>query len=272
MAAEENTHSSIVTGAGSTAAGETTIGTITLPADGPWVITQAFGLIARAAATAAEFIGGYFRLSSSAGDIVPQPAPSKFPLVESGSFLGATADATRNQLQIYDVNYTAAGKSSVAMIFGQTIACTVAAQVVLGIIYGKERAEKKPIVWSDSARTTATTTAATSIGTITLSQNASRITGICAILSQDGVMVAGEELIGYIYLTSDDADLVPAQYPTISAFGAGLGALIQNNGNSPVNFIPVDIPVPAGARINAYCVLNTAVTNGADIEVFLAYE
>jgi len=270
--AEENTHSACVAGAGGTAAGDTTIGTITLPADGPWVITHVFGLIARATATAAEYIGGHFRLESAAGDIQPQPAPSRFPLVESPSFLGATADAQRTELQIFEVEYAAAGRSAVNMIYNQAIACTVAPQVVLGIIYGRERAVQKPIIWSDRVRAAVTAAGTTAVGTITLSENASRITGICAMLNNDGVLVAGEELIGYITMTSDDIDLVPAMYPVISASGAGLGALINTQGASGVKYIPVDIPVPKGARINVSVVLSTAVTNGADCEVFLAYE
>lgn len=270
--AEENTHSAVVNGAGSTAAGDTTIGTITLPADGPWLIHHVFALIARATATAAEMIGGHFRLESAQGDMEPNPAPSRFPLYEAGSFLGATAEATRNALQIYPVNYAAPGRASVNMIYNQAIACTAAAQVVLGIMYGRTRPEAVPIQFCDRVRATVTTVAATSIGTITLSERATRITNICGIIMQDGVLVAGEELIGYFYLTSDDIDLVPAQYPFLSAMGAGLGATIGSPGNSPVQFLPVDIPVPAGARINVFAILNTAVTNGADVEVFLGYE
>lgn len=270
--ADENTHSAVVNGAGSTAAGDTTVGTITLPADGPWIIHNVFGLIARATATAAESIGGHIRLESAQGDIEPNPAPSRFPLYEAGSFLGATAPCSRNDLQIYDVLWQAPGRAALNMIYNQAIACTVAAQVVLGIMYGRSVPEKRPIIFTDRVRTTVTTVAATSLGTITLSERASRITGICGILQQDGVLTAGEEQIGYFYLTSDDIDLVPAQYPFNSAFGAGLGATIGNPGNSPLSFLPVDIPVPAGARVNVFAILNTALTNGADAEVFLAYE
>ena len=270
--AEENTHSALVTGAGSTAAADTTIGQITLPADGPWLIHNVFALLARATATAAESIGGHFRLESAQGDIEPSPAPSRFPVFESGSFLGATAPVSKMDLALYDVNYTAPGRSAINMIYHQAIACTVAAQVILGVMYGRTRPEKRPIQYCDTVRAAVTTTAASQLGTITLSERATRITQIAAVLQQDGVLVTAEELIGHIYLTSDDIDLVPAQYPCNSAFGAGIGILIDGAGSSPVNFIPVDIPVPAGARVNVFAVLNTAVTNGADCEVFLGYE
>jgi hypothetical protein len=38
-----------------------------------------------------------------------------------------------------------------------------------------------------------------------------------------------------------------------------------------IEFIPVNIEVPRGARIDCFCDLNTAITNGADVEIFIAY-
>lgn len=268
------THSMIVTGAASAAAGDTTIGNIELPQreSGNWIIHHVFGQVVRATATAAESVGGHMRLSPTQGELEPHPAPSRFPLFESGSFLGATADVSVCPLHIYEVEYAATGQARIDLIYNNAIAATAGAQVVLGILFGDERPEKRPIRFVDRVRTTVTSAADTSIGTITLSQNAVRIVGVAGILQQDGVLVAGEELIGFFRLSSDDVKLVPAQYPFNAAFGAGLGVTIEGGNQPKIDFLPVDIEVPKGARIDCFVDLNTAVTNGADVEIFIAYE
>lgn len=270
--ATENTHSDLIASAGQTAAGEVTLGQIVLPAGGPWIIHHVFGLIARATATAGEFVGGYLRLDSASGDTTPNPAPSKFPLVESGSSLGATADASRCPLHLYETNYSAAGKAAINLIYNQDTALTVAPQIVAGIMFGKNIPEPSRRVFVDRVRVAQTAVADTAVGTITISENAKRITGVAAVVAQDNVLTAGEELIGYCRLASDDIDLTPMKVPFNMAFGAGLGALIENNQAGPVTFLPLDIPVTGGSRINAFVKLNTAVTNAAEVQLFLAYE
>lgn len=263
----------IVSGAGSTAAGDTTVGSIELPQrdSGNWLIHNVFGQVVRATATAAESVGGHFRLSPTVGELSPQPAPSKFPLFSSGSFLGAVADVPTCPLQIYDVAYQATGQARIDMIYNQAIACTVAPQTILGIVFGDERPPHVPFTFVDRVRTGVTSASDTSIGTITLSQNASKIVGIAAILQQDAVLTTAEELIGFVRLDSDDVKIVPAQYPCNAAFGAGLGATIAGGQQGKIDFIDVDIDVPRGARIDCFVDLNTAVTNSADVEVFIAY-
>jgi hypothetical protein len=267
-------HSMIVAGAGATTAGDTTIGNIELPQrdSGNWIIHHVFAQAVRATATAAESVGGHFRLSPTQGELTPQPAPSRFPVFSSGSFLGAVADVPTCPLNIYEVDYSATGQARIDMIYNQAITVTVAAQVVLGVVFGDKRPTKTPFKFVDRVRTTVTAAADTSIGTITLSQNAKRIVGIAGIIQQNGVLTTAEELIGFFRLDSDDVKLVPAQYPFNAAFGAGLGATIASGVQGMISFMPVDIAVPRGARIDCFSDLNTAVTNGADVEIFIAYE
>ncbi|KKL67125.1 hypothetical protein LCGC14_2138150, partial [marine sediment metagenome] len=81
-----------------------------------------------------------------------------------------------------------------------------------------------------------------------------------------------EELIGFVKFTSDDIRMQPLELPCSAVYGAGLGALIGNPVHQMPQMIPVDIPTPGGARINAELKLNTAVTNAARIQVFIQYE
>lgn len=266
-------HSMILTGGASAAAGDTNLGTIELPQrdSGLWLIHKVFAQVVHATATAAESVGGDLRLSPAQGEVTPNPAPSRFPVFNAGSSLGATIDVSMCPLQMYDVEYAASGQARIDLIFNNAIAATVAAQVVAGIMFGDERPGKMPFSFVDRVRTTVTAAADSAIGTITLSQNATEIVGLLGILQQDGVLVTAEELIGFFRLASDDVKLVPAQYPFNAAFSAGLGALIQGGDQPKCEFIPTKIPVPKGARIDCFCDLNTAVTNGADVEIFIAY-
>jgi hypothetical protein len=269
---ETNTHSQIVSGAGSAAAGDTTVGTITLPAGGPWTIHDVFCQVVSATATAAESVGGHFRFDPASGDLTPDPSPSRFPVYESGSSLGATIDRGQCPLNLFQTKWQAAGKAVINCIYNQAITATVAPQVVMGLVYGKSIAPRVPLVFSDRTRVAIAAAADTAVGTITLAEKASKITGVCGILNQDGVLVAGEELIGFFRLASDDVKLPPMQLPFNNVFGAGLGATIHGGSQGNISYIPVDIPVEGGARINAFVDLNTAVTNAADCEIFIAYE
>lgn len=267
-----NTHGSIVTSTGATTAADKTIGQITLPAGGPWNIHHVWAQVVSATATAAECIGGHFRFDPASGDLDPDPSPSEFPVFETGSSLGGTIDRGCCPLNLFPVDWTAAGKAVINCILHTSIACTVAPQVLIGMLYGDSRPEAKPFTFCDSIRAAVSSADDTAIDTVTLSQKASRIVGACGILSQDGVLVAGEELIGFFRLASDDVKLPPMMLPFNNVFGAGLGATIFGGSQGPINFIPLDIPVPNGARINAYVDLNTAVTNAANVEIYLAYE
>ena len=135
--ADENTHGLIIAAAGQTAAGEQTLGTLTLPADGPWIIHDVFGQIVSATATAAEATGGYMRFDAASGDVTPNPAPSKWPVICNGSALGATIDQSGCALQRFPCYGTAPGRATINCVFNNTVAATVAPQIVMGILFGK---------------------------------------------------------------------------------------------------------------------------------------
>lgn len=270
--AKENTHSQLVAAAGQTAAGVVEIGQITLPAGGPWKIHHVFGLLARVTATAGELNGGQIEVVSLSGDIDPNPAPAKFPLNESASFLGATSDAASCPLHLYEVDWTAAGKAIISLRYNQQTTVTAAPKLVLGVMFGKERPAMKPIVFMDTVRGQVTAVTETSLGTITLSERSTAITGVGAIALQDGVLTTAEELIGYVRLASDDIDLTPMQIPFSMAQGAGLGATIGGQSAIQPIIMPCNIPLEKGSRVTCYANLSTAVTNGAEILTFIQYE
>ncbi len=266
-------HSMIVASTTAKEAGDTSLGTIELPQRdaGTWKIHQVFAQVVRATATAAESVGGDFRLQPNQGEVLPNPAPSRFPVFEAGSFLGAAGYLTACPLHIYDVDYDASGQARIEILYNNALLATADAEAVAGIIFGDERPARVPFHFVDRVRTIVTSSADTSIGTINLSQNATAIVGVLGVIQRHGALVEVEETIGFFRLASDDVKLVPAQFPFNAAFGAGLLTNIHHPSQPKLEFIPVNIPVPKGARIDCFSDLNTAITNGADCEIFLAY-
>lgn len=269
---EADTHGMALAGVGlAAAAGDNPIGTITLPAGGPWLIFNVWALIAAQTPTAGESFGGHFRLNAIAGDLTPNPAPSRFPTGIAPSALGATIDSLPCPLHIFDVEYEAAGKAQLQFIYHEPTAVTVATNVVVGAIFGKTRPEPKPIHFMDVVRAQVTVTADTLVGTITISEKATEIVAIGATVSQDNVLTTVEGLLGFFRLGSDDVKLPPAQYPVSCAYAGGLGALINQSTLASPKMIPVVIPVVGGARVDCFIDLHTAVSNAAEVEIFIAY-
>jgi len=79
-------------------------------------------------------------------------------------------------------------------------------------------------------------------------------------------------MIAHVRLGSADIKLPPAMFPTSHGYSAADGTLIDGGSISPANFIPVDIPVIGGARIDCFGTLINAVTAGLDVQVWIAYE
>lgn len=269
---EADTHGQTAVLAGSVAAGDTTIGTLTLPANGPWLIFGVWCQIVQQTATAGETFGGHFRLNSLDGDVYPNPAPSRFPTGLGGSFLGGVQQCRVTPLKIWPVYYEAPGKARIELIYNEASAVTVATLVAMGIMYGKSIPSQPPFLYIDRVRAAVAAAADTVVGTVTLAEKARRITYIGCQIAQDGVLTAGEELMATFRLSSDDVNVAPSSWPCNAAFSAGLGATIELPLVPAPQMIPVNIPVPGGARIDCAIDLATALTNAAEVEIFIAYE
>jgi hypothetical protein len=266
------THSQLIAGAGQTAAGTIVLGNITLAAGDQWLVHHVYGLVVPATATAGEAVGGFFSFNAVSGDLTPAPLPNQWPLWCAGSALGATIDQAFCPVHLYPTAWQATGKAVIEVSFTQDTANTAAPQLVVGLMYGANRPEMVPFVHCQRARAAVTSAADTSLGTITLPENAKRIIGISCSAIQDNVLTAGEELIGFMRFTSDDQELQPLQLPLVMAYGAGLGALITGpTPNNPIVF-NTDIPVLGGSRINCFVDLNTAVTNAAECVATIYFE
>jgi hypothetical protein len=214
----------------------------------------------------------HMRLNCPSGDVIPNPAPSRFPVTPIPSYLGATGDVNGCPLKLWDVNYKAPGKSTIELIMQQEVAVGVAPIGAMGIIFGNTRPAAKFITFIDRVAAQVTSAAITAVGTITIAEGAKMITHVGGVIGHDNVLTAAEQLIGIFTLASDDIVFPPSEYPFQAAFGGGEGALVnQGLGAVPV-LIPVNIPVVGGARIDASVDLHLAQTNAASVSVFIAYE
>lgn len=270
--AAEGTHSNVVQAAGATTVAETLIGQITLPARGePWIIHDISGQVVQAVADVALATGGLIRMESTSGDITPDPGPSRWPVFSQGSHLGATVGANSCPLHRYDIELLGAGKGVINLNSINSIAQTTAPRYTAGIAYGPAIPAQYRAKFCDRVRATQATVVRTQLGTITLSEKASKIVGIYGSLKQSGVLVTAEELTGFFDLSSDDVDLTPSQWMFNEVSGAGIGALIQGAPATMPQVHNVDIPVKGGARIDVFVTLGVAVTNPANVDVFILY-
>jgi len=267
-------HGKLVTGLGGTVAGSITqIGAnISMPAGNDWLIHKIWGLGAMDTAVASEALAGHMIIDSVGGDINPDPAPGKYPLICNASQASASYGLVKTPLNIYDVGWVASGKAELALKFVNDAGNATAPLIALGIIFGINRPETKPIIFSDNVSATLTANTEATIGQIQVSERASKITGICAIATKDGAITADEGMLATIRLDSADVQVQPAQFPCGNAFTACDGTPAGGSALAQPMFIPVDIDVPKGAKIDCFGTLVNAVTAGVDVQVFLAYE
>jgi len=269
-----STHALATTGASSTsAATKVKIGsTLTMPAGGPWIIFGLWGQVVKSTTIPDQGTGGILHVNALTGDLTPDPAPGKYPLV--GSPISESADAALSAvpLNIWDVNWNAAGKSQIDLAYTQQLAVTTASPVAAGIIFGDSIPVKTPLIFCDNVNSAFASASEQTIGTITLAEKATRIVGIFADVNKGEASTTAEAVLATIRLDSADMKLPPAQYPCQRAFNASDGTAAGQSAVAQSQFIPVDIPVIGGARIDVFATTTISVTGNAEVSVYLAYE
>jgi hypothetical protein len=268
------THAIARQGPGGTAAlAKTQIGAdITLPAGGPWTIFAIWGQVVKATTVPAEGTGGQLIVDALSGDLDPDPAPGKYPLIGNCGSSSANSGCAAVPLNIWPVNWTAAGKALLKLSYLNQLLITTASEVAAGILFGTEVPEKRPLKFCDGVYSAFASATEQSIGTITLAEKATRIVGILADLNHGEALTTGEETMATIRLGSPDVKMPPAQYPCMRAFDAGDGTVEGESAVPRMDFIPVDIPVLGGARIEVYATSSISVTGNCEVQVFIAYE
>lgn len=247
-------------------------GNIQLPVRaGNWMINDISGQVVRQTADPAVSMGGTINLISPSGDLTPDPAPANRPVYESGSLLNTTSGVSACPIWRYPTEIGASGLATISFFATNAIASATAPIWAQGIHFAPAIVVPQRPLFATFVRATQSAVARTLVGTITLSEKAQKITEIMGIVSQDGVLTTAEELIGFFDLASDDIELAPSQWLFNTAFGAGIGATIASGYHAVRNPYLVDIPVVGGARIDCFITLTTAVTNPADVMIYIGY-
>jgi len=258
---------------GTTAASKTIIGSaVTFPAGGPWTVCYVWGMAAHDTTIPDQGTGGQLIVESVSGDISPDPAPGKFPLIGNAIHSSANSPLAANPLNLWEVDWQASGKAQMAFYYLNQLAITTGSDVAAGVIFGTERPARRPIKFCDGVYSSFASATEQSIGTITLAEKATRITGILADCNKGDASTAGEPVLATIRLNSADVKLPPSQYPCNRCFDASDGTAVGAPSTPQSQFIPVDIPVLGGARIDVYATSSASVTGNIDINVFIAYE
>lgn len=268
------THARIAVGTGPTAADTIKqIGSdITLPAGGPWTIFGLWGQVAKVTAVASEGTGGILLVNAASGDITPDPAPGKWPLLGTIAQMGGNHGPAAMGLNIWPVNWSAPGKAVIQLSYHAQLAITAAPQVQAGIFFGTEIPGpfRAPFCASVSAAFAAT--AEQSVGSIVLAEKATRIVGILAELNKGDTWTVAEPVIGYVRLSSESVKFQPASFPCCFCYDSGDGTPAGESGMPRAEFIPLDIDVEGGAIIDVYAKTPVSVTGNAEVRVYLAYE
>ncbi len=273
------THSQGVSGVGATTGGtEVSIGTITLPRPGPWNIWGLWWTHASALPGTGIQLQSFIRVNDINADLTPTPTPYTFPTYSQGAVLGDGGNFVNSDWRYKPVRWSAAGGAQIQFLADEASTVTTGSQFAVGIFYGV-----KPTMYDvvaqdvianhiEAVAGTADTTAETSAGTITLSEKAKQITGLCVDVVM-GTGVEGEEVSGMARIQSDDVDLPPFTFPFSHVMGAGLDpaeAHMEGVGTVP-KFIPVHIPVPAGVAIEFLTDLVSDVGAAAITRCYIAY-
>ena len=269
-----STHAIARTGASGTAAlSKTQIGAdIILPAGGPWTIFGLWGQVAKVTSVASEGTGGQLIIDSLSGDLEPDPAPGKYPMIGNPSCSSANFGQAALPLNIWPVNWLAAGKSAIKLSHMTHLAISAGSMCAAGIIFGDTIPERRPLVFCDSVYNAWAATTETLIGTITLAEKANRIVGLLFDLNHGDALTVAEETVVTCRLASDDIPLPPSTYPCNRVFDSGDGTVEGECSAPRSDFITVDIPVQGGARINVYGTSTTSVTGNCEVLAYVAYE
>lgn len=268
------THALARLGTGGTAAlADTQIGAdIVMPAGGPWTIFGLWGQVCKVTAVASEGTGGTLVLNSVSGDLTPDPAPGLWPMIGNPQGSSANFSLAALPLNIWPTNIQAAGKAILELRYQQQLAISAASAVAAGIIFGDSIPGPFRAPFCDRVQAAFASATEQTIGEIVISQKATKITGIFADVNKGDALTVAEPVLATIRLASDDVQMPPSQYPCFRCFDSGDGTVEGETACPQGQFIPVDIPVAGGSRIDCFATTSQSVTANAEVRIFLAYE
>lgn len=251
----------------------TLIGAVQLmPAGGPWIIHNIWSTTVINSPVLAEALTGDLIFNSVSGDITPDPAPGRYPIIGTGCAVGAVINPTETPTAIFDTDWSASGKAQFSLSMNLNLAISNVGQIAAGIIFGDTIPQKRPLRFVDVVDSFFAGGAEAAVGTITVAEKATRIVGLLGIFTKTGATVAEDAVCGFFRLDSNDIPMPPAAYPFNNGINGMIGAGVDSSTPIKPEFIPVDIPVIGGSNINCFVTTVAGVTNNVNVRVYIAYE
>lgn len=224
---------------------------------GRWLVYQLGGALVTATATPAERYGGHIRIDpDEADDWTPTPTPCEVPTPVFSSGLGTTGQIAYGAPMIMHPVSFQANKGASFNIQGAEAITNAAAAVGIGaIFYGDSVPAHALNPWASPIKHlrrisgSVDATAETSIGTVTVGQNDSRINWIGEVGAVDGTLSADQEMVYRLRLSSDDTPISNFRFPP-SAVSPAADATPDAQGMVLPQLWPVDIPIVGGATLD----------------------
>lgn len=246
---------------------------IIMPSGGPWLISGIYSYSPTHDVGNNAAVSTSLFVNSVSGDITPDPAPGMYP----STFLHTTGTSlsplTVVPLVIFPVRWIAPSKSIISLSMKNLGTFSLRSHVLAGIIFDKQPIQPRPFTFSAVVAGKSIDSSEILLGTITLSAKSKRITGIYGQVVFTQHPNIAVSLSGFFRLSSDDVDISPAEYPASFATNEYQVTPAGRASMPPSIFIPVDIPVTSGARINIFRTLSTN-SSGKEIfsTLFIGYE
>lgn len=270
--AGKHTHGQLAVATVIPSAGLQPFGSITLPAGGPWVIHHVYGQCVNNTVADTTDFGQRFSFIPATGDLAPTSIPSDFPFPPFTRIWGTPNSRIISHLTLQPVFWTAPGKAILTINTNSDSGFRNNERAIIGILYSPTIPQPAHSPFSAFVSGATAGAAETSLGTITLSEGARKITSITALLEQGGGATPTTQAVAFIRLDSADFAITPAQFPVNAIFGFPRTANQPSMTQHPLVSIPLDIPVPKGARIDCFVTLHEATASSEVISLYLQYE
>ena len=270
--AGEHTHSQLLTGAISGNPLPSKMGTLTLPAGGPWIIHHVYGQIIKVSNTDPDTIVATFYFQPAAGDFSPNPTPSFFPFDTTGKASASAVNMPQSTISLFPVFWTAPGSAQLEVFTAQRATSPGNLTGTIGILYSARAPQQTFPTKYAQLDSTINSTNEEQLGTIQLAQSSRRLLGIHGHMEQEDEIRDDDIAVGTIRLDSADLALSPLSFPFQTIYGPAPTASFQAIQNGAPFFIPLDIPVPKGARIDVFTTWADHFTVQQMQQVYLAYE
>jgi len=244
---------------------------IILPANGPWIIHDLSANIAPTPGLGNSTVAGAIKISSLTSDISPASDAMEFPLNPLPFQILANDTISPSLTQHIPLDLIAAGSSSVQLSFLPYDQFPFDVTILAGLTYSTEIPIIYPCKRVTVAHAEISTLGETQIGSATLSESATIITGITPYVLWTESPTDYNPLIAYVRLSSTATPIQPSEFLCDASYSHTTLTPLPPSPPPPPRMIPVSIPITPGETISIFCNLLYAPSVPVEAVVHLFY-